>query len=129
MRRLIIRLLVGVITFAIGFTIFHLLTFPPPSEAIPPVATTDPMVVLRPLTEIPDLPPEPNPAEGADLSIGLAPAYELKYIKLAKHGTTIVKLDLGEYLDSSEVTLYFRDSSARYRLLQRYRTSMTISGE
>jgi len=81
------------------------------------------------------LPPEPNPAQGADLSIGVAvdgedpPTYQLRYIKLAKHRTTIVKLDLGEYLDSSEVTLYFRSRTARYRILQRYRTSMTISAE
>jgi len=136
MRRLIIRFLVAVITFAIGLTIFHFLTLPVP-QPIPPVVATDPIMVIPTVTEIPDLPAEPNPAQGADLSIGVAigedeqdsPIYKLRYIKLAKHGPTIVKLDLGEYLDSSEVTLYFRDSSTSYRILQRYRTSMTISGE
>lgn len=136
MHRLITRIIAAVITFAIGLTV-SLVLRPPVPQSIQPVPTTDSILVRPQIQELPESAPEPNPAQGADLSVGIAvsgadpesPTYDLRYIKLAKHGTTIVKLDLGEDLDDSEVTLYFRDSSTKYRILQRYRTTMSISAE
>lgn len=135
MSRLIIRLLAAVITFVIGLTTSLLLRFPVP-QSIQPVVT-DPILVRPQIQELPDWAPEPNPAQGADLSVAVAvsgadpdsPTYQLRYLKLARHGTTIVFLDLGEDLNDSEVTLYFRDSPTKYRILQRYRATMSISAE
>lgn len=132
MHRLIIRIIAAVITFVIGLTVSLLLRLPVP-QSIQPVAT-NPILVRPQLQELPDWDPGLNPAPDADLSIGVMvnpdpPTYELRYIKLATHRTTIIKLDLAEDLDDSEVTLYFRDNSTRYRILQRYRTTMSISAE
>lgn len=137
MRRLVINFIAVVIAFATGLTISHLLRPSAVEESIQPITTTNPIFVRPELQELPDLPREPDPAEGSDLSIDIQvsendpnpPTYERRYIKLAKHGTTIVALDLGEYVDKSVVTLNFRDRSAGYRILQRYRTSMTINAE
>ena len=95
MHRLIIHLLATVITFAIGLTT-SLLLKPPVPQSIQPLAT-DPILVRPQIQELPDWAPGPNPAQGADLSIGIAvsgadpdlPTYDLRYIKLAKHGTTM----------------------------------------
>lgn len=127
----------AVIAFAIGLAISRLLRLPAGEESIQPVTIMAPILVRPQTPELPDLPPKPNLVEGSDLSIGIQvsqshpkpPSYELRHIKLAKHGTTIVRLDMTEYVDKSEVTLHFRDSSAEYRILQRYRTSMSVSAE
>jgi hypothetical protein len=135
--RLSIRLMAAVIAFAIGLAISRLLRLPAVEESIQPVTITAAILVRPQTPELPDLAPEPNLAEGSDLSIGIQfsqpgpnpPFYELRYIKLSKRGTTIVGLDMTEYVDKSEVTLNFRDSSAEYRILQQYRTSMSVSAE
>ena len=137
MRRLIICLLATVLTFLIGLSISHLLMRPAEPESIQPLATKEPILVEPQITQSPDLPRKPDFPEGSDLAVAIQvsqpnpnpPIYVLRYIKLAKHGTTIVVLDLAEYLDDSEVTLNLRDTSATYRILQRYRTSMTIDAE
>ena len=47
-------------------------------------------------------------------------------IEFAKHGATVIELNLAESIDNQEVTLNFRRDD-EYRVLQRYRTSMSIS--
>lgn len=63
---------------------------------------------------------EPNPEPQSS---------ELRRIKLAKHTTSVIDLDLAESIDGQEITLNFPDDLVHYRILQRYRTSMSISAE
>src|SRR5687767_7512368 len=59
--------------------------------------------------------PDTNVAGRSDLSIAIQvseptpnpPSYQWRDIKLGRFGRTIIKLDLGESLDNSEVTLNF----------------------
>src|SRR5215218_56348 len=98
--RLLIRIMVAVIAFAIGLAISGLFRFPAVEESIQPVTVTAPVFVRPQTQELPDSPPEPNLVQGSDLSIGIQVSqphpnprtYELRHIKLAKHGATIVHL-------------------------------------
>ncbi len=52
-----------------------------------------------------------------------------RHIQLGKDSKATLDLDVGESIDGQQVTLHFSDSAASYRILQRYRTSMSISAE
>jgi hypothetical protein len=136
-NKILIRLAAAVIAFEIGLALSGLLRIPTQEESIHPV-TISPTTMVRPqIQELPDLPREPDITRGSDLSIGIKvsqpgdnpPTSELKNLELSKHRTTVVHLYLDEYVDKSKVTLNFRDRSAEYRILQRYRTSMSVSAE
>ena len=49
--------------------------------------------------------------------------------RLTANRTTVVALDLGEDLDGQPVWIAGKRSSDTYRVLERYRTSLTITGE
>jgi hypothetical protein len=137
MRKLNIRLTIAVITFIIGITIPPISKSPDLPESDQPRNRVNQILVEPQAKEIPRLPHARDATQASDLSIAVQvtgvnpdpPSFELRYIKLARHGPTIIDLDLTEYLDSSEVELNFRDSSVPYRMFQRYRTSMSISAE
>ena len=103
MRRLIIRFSVALITLCIGL----------------PVPARD-----------------TKANEGSDFSIVVAisqpnpkpPSLTRRHFKLNARGPTLIDLELAEDIDNQEVTLNFLDNS-QYRMLQRYRTSMSISVE
>lgn len=132
MRPLFIRLTVALITFIIGIAI------PSLSRSRRPHNSGH----LREVVEIsvkpqPGLPQDQRGEKGSALSIVVEvsapnpqlPSFELRQIRLSRDRTTIIDLDLAESIDGQEVRLKFRGSSNRYRILQRYRTSMSISAE
>ena len=137
MKPLIIRLTVALITFIVGIALFSI-TPASWSQVSPQPATvkvTEQIPVKPPPQpkESPALPQEGKPPKGTDLSIvveipGHPPSFGVRHIKLGRDRQTTIDLDLAENIDGREVTLHFRDSSV-YRMLQRYRTSMSVSLE
>ena len=140
MKPSIIRLIVAFITFTIGIALLSITrsrwSQVSPQPAI--VEVTDPIRVKPPPPAQPKQPPalaqDGRPPKGTDLSIVVEiaedpPSYGVRDIKLGKDGKATIDLDLAENIDGQKVTLHFSDSSASYRMLQRYRTSMTISAE
>lgn len=136
MHRFIIRFAVGLVTFTVGITIFSILSLPRPLESnnlVGPVELGEP----RP-KEAPTLPQDLAVKGSSNLSIVIEgyganpdePSSTLRHIKLKKNRPSIIQLDLGEDIDNQEIRLNFRDHSVvEYRMLQRYRTSMSISAE
>ena len=100
MRRFIFRFIVALVTFAVGTT----------------------------------LSPKEQAANSARFSIvtrfnSQPPSFKSRPIELSKGRVTVVDLELGEDIDNAEVTLVPTDNSVRYRIFQRYRTSMTVMAE
>ena len=129
MRKLIIRCTVAFVTFSMGVIIATVLRIAIPHDSNRPAVQTQPREVKTAATDTrvtqhADLyivaeisEPDPNPSTWRRLSV-----------KLAKHGATVIDLNLGESVYNQEVTLNFRENN-EYRMLQRYRTSMSISAE
>ncbi len=137
MRRLIARCVVAFVTFSMGVIVATVFRSPIPDETKRPVAQPVEPVESRIETkprEVKTAATDTKAPQPADLYIGVEtgsspPSVRREYIQLAKDGaTTVVDLDLAESVDSQEVTLNFREDH-EYRVLQRYRTSMSISME
>jgi hypothetical protein len=138
MRKLIIGIVVAAITFVIGITISRSTNSPAIPKSTQFIKSANTILVKPRAKELPKVSQVPKvAAQGSDLSIAIqvggvnpdSPSYELRHLKLAKHGPTIIELDLAEYVDNSEVKLNFRDRFANYRIFQQYRTSLSISAE
>ncbi len=138
MKPSIIRLTSALITFIIGIALFSI-TRSSPSLVSPQPATIKateqiPVIPQAQPKESPALPQKEKFPKGTDLSIVVQfsetpPSFNVRHIKLSKDRKASVGLDLGEYIDGQQVTLHFPDRSTSYRMLQRYRTSMSISDE
>ena len=134
MKPSIIRLAFAFITFTIGLTLFSITDwFQVPPQ---PVTVTTPTVVNPSprLKESPPLLQAEQPPQGTDLSIVVGipespPTFMFRHIMLGEDGKATLDLDVGESIDGQQVMLHFADSAASYRILQRYRTSMSISAE
>lgn len=140
MRRLIIHYTVAFVTFTVGVIIAVVFSSSSTPVSQQPTAQveffhieTKPPVYVDPK---PQESPPAKPNTNSDLSIAIdsgasgpnsLPTKAL-YIKLVKHGPTVIDLDLAESIDNQEVKLNFKDNN-EYRLLQRYRTSMSVSAE
>jgi hypothetical protein len=138
MKPLIIRLTVALITFGIGVGLVFITQTRRSQVALQPVTVkvTDQIPVKPPPAskEPPALPQEEEIPKGTDLSIVVefhdnSPSFKARHIKLGKDHKATVDLDLAESIDGQQVTLHFADSPVLYRILQRYRTSMSISAE
>ncbi len=138
MKPLTIRLTVALIAFTIGTALPSITRSRRPQVSPQPVTVkvTDPIPVKRQAQpkESPALPQEGKIPKGTDLSIVVElaenpPSFDVRHIKLGKDRKTTIDLDVGDNIDGQKVTLHFPNSSASYRMLQRYRTSMTISVE
>ncbi len=136
MKRFTIRLTIALITFGIGIALLSITRSRDSQGPEQPAAVTNKIPVQHPPEpqELPTLPKQSETAKGTDLSIVVGvpekpPALEVRHIKLGKDGKTTINLDLGESIDGREVALHFSDSSASYRVLERYRTSLSISAE
>jgi hypothetical protein len=141
MPKLISRFTVALVTFAVGTTIPSLSSFNKLRVA-KATATSDRSkeVAVEPQTlsesqskTLTPLKQDVNVGNRADLSIVVRvnfdpPSITIRPITLSQHRSTIVDLDLGEDIDGQEVTLAGHNA-VRYRVLQRYRTSMTVMAE
>lgn len=134
MKPLIIRLTVALITFIIGIALFSI-TRSIPSQVSPQPATVTVQIPAEHRHKEPPPPQEGKIPKGTDLSIvveiaGNQPSFDVRHINLRKdRKATIDDLDLADTIDGQQVTLHFTDRSTSYRMLQRYRTSMSISFE
>jgi hypothetical protein len=141
MKRLIIFPVIALLTFAIGVALqsfrHNWFNSNEPAAAVPQVLTLAP--VNQPL---PPPPPRPAPPsrveignkENSDLSIVFDDEYRdgsvlVHHVKLNKNRSAAIELDLTDGIYDHEVALNFQDKSAHYRILQRYRTSMTVNAE
>lgn len=136
MRRVIFRFSVALITLSIGISVAAIFKFPKANSPSQPTNQLDRITIennpQRPPTPIEDT----KANERSDFSIVVEvsephpnpPSLIRRHFKLSRRGPTLIDLDLAEYIDDQEVALNFRDNS-EYRILQRYRTSMTISAE
>ena len=141
MKRLIVRLSIALLAFAIGVAIQSFRYSKPAKSkvvAAPPVQELTKAPAEQPPLSFPPRPPsleEIGEKENSDLSIVFQThesegSLAVRYFKLHKNRPTVVDLDLSESFDGQEVALNFRDyPPTEYRILQRYRTSMSISAE
>lgn len=140
MKSLIIRFTVALITFTIAIALLSI-TRSRRSQVAPPPGTdkvTDLILAKPPPLPLPKeslaLPQKENRPKGAELSIEVEfdenpPSFDVRHIKLGKDGKATIDLDLAENVDGQKATLHFPGSSASYRILQRYRTSMSVEAE
>lgn len=142
MKKLIILPVIALLTFAIGVAL-HALRKSSPHKSNEIAAPADQRLREAPTwLLLPPLPPPPLPPsleelgekENSDLSIVVATGESngsvvIRHLKLHKNPPTLAELDLAESINGQAVSLNFPDNSAQYRILQRYRTSMTVSAE
>jgi len=136
MDKLAVRLSVALITFALGLSLSALFPLDSPPQSRQVATNPSPAASANPYP----YPKPPRPLVEEDSSqlwivvevmdgpgdVTLQPTP----IKLPKNGgVTVVDLDLLESIDGQEVMLNFRDDYTEYRVLQRYRTSMSVSVE
>lgn len=137
MHKFFIGFTVALITFTIGISIPTISRTAPGYEANQPAVGVDQMWAETKHKELPPLRKDVEVAGTSDLSIVVQvsrphpnpPSFSLRHIKLGKNQQAIIDLDLPEDIDNQEVTLNFPGNSSAYRVLQRYRTSMSISAE
>lgn len=138
--RTTLRLAIAFVAFIIGVSVSSAFRSQAPPPVIQPATAVTEIRVSPQPQELPLVPPVAPPVvpavkadERYDLSIGVVvdgkPSGEAIPIRLRRDGTATVDLDLGESIDGETVTLNFPASAGSYRVLQRYRTSMSISGE
>lgn len=127
---MLLRLTIGLVTFIIGLSISFVFRSPRPQSLVQPVVTE---MRINPQPQEPPEVPKVQAHEGYDLSIGVGVEEMTSRaaipVKLDSEGAATLELELGASIDGRLLTLNFADRSASYRVLQRYRTSMSISAE
>jgi hypothetical protein len=134
MRELIIRSAVAFVTFSMGLSLAGVFTARIPHDSNQPAEQLYASYVETKPREVKTAATDTTVTQPADLYIDVGvgdshyPSLRRESIKLAERGATVIELDLAESIDSQKVTLNFRDDN-KYRILQRYRTSMSVSVE
>lgn len=114
---------VALLTFAIGGTVYYLTTLRP-----------QPVPVSKPVAVQAEAKPEVKPVAPVNLSLILRtssddPGFHYRTLKLAAKPVVVEDLDIMENVDGEEITIKGGDKSTQIRVLQRYRTSVTVSAE
>lgn len=136
MRKVICGFGVALLTFTLGSVTYYLIASKPFSQPIP-------VVELKPfeighdysfsMSEI-KVPLEVPAAAPVEFSAVFAYGVEDQVlgtipVKLSKRLAVLDDLDIGDDIYGKEITIVGGDQSARYRIFERYRTSMTVMGE
>ena len=137
MQKLIAGSGVALIIFITGLAVLPTSFGSTPGESNRIVLSVDQMLVDAETKRSSPLPENPKTRVKADLSIVVEisqahpkpPALEARPVKLVSDRPTVIDLGLGEGIDNQEVALNFPNNSAKYRMFQRYRTSMSLSAE
>jgi hypothetical protein len=129
----LLRLTIAFTTLIIGIGVSFLFRSPRSQPSIQPVKVVAEVRVNPPVEEAPAV-PQVQVKEKTDLTIGvevqgLDPTRDVIPVALGSDRQAIIDLDLAETIDGQQLTLKFPDSSGSYRILQRYRTSMSIAAE
>lgn len=130
MRKVIYGFGVALLTFTLGATVYYLTTVKPVYEA---VAVTKPVEIQA--EQKPEL--KSPPAVPVNVSIilrthsidGNHPAFNHRTLKLSDKPVVVEYLDIEEDVDADEITIVGGDESTRFRISERYRTSVTVMGE
>src|SRR5262245_31427981 len=133
MKKLILIFCVPLLTFIVGINLSRLkkTPVPPPQPAaVAPPAT--PRITKAEPTPSPSPPQVEEDNTDSDLAVvvqvdGPEKTSVVEHIKLDQKRQAVIVLDMSEHIDGQLVTLSFRDSSVPYRVLQRYRTTLSVS--
>ena len=131
MRKGIYRVGVALLTFVLGSGTYHLISWKPSSQPIPAVPV-QPFEVRRVSTPEIEIPIEPAAPVGFSVVIDIGVGDKVvgsRTLKLSKRPAVLDDLDIGDDIDKKEITIVGGEKSAQYRIFERYRTSMTVSGE
>ncbi len=133
LRERIIRCLVAVVTFSMGVSLAAVFTVPIPHDSNQPAEQLYASYVEIKPREVKTAAADTTVTQPADLYIDVEvgdspPSLRRESIKLTERGATVIDLNPAERIDSQKITLNFRDDN-KYRILQRYRTSMSLSVE
>lgn len=130
MRKLAVNLIIALITFTIGTIISNLWSFrlsPQPKQF---VTTWSAVQTNESLTSESQVKAEdPTNLIVYVLTDPDVPSFNPLKLELSKSSPTVVDLDLAESIVDQEITLGTENNSGEYRILQRYRTSMTVMAE
>lgn len=136
MRKVIYGVGVALLTFTLGSAIYYLTASKPTSEPIPVVEVkpSDLRHAYSFSTSEIKVPIEPPAAAPVDFSVLIAYGVEDRVlgtipVKLSKKPVVMDGLDIGDDIYGREITIVGGEQSAKYRIFERYRTSMTVMGE
>ncbi len=133
MRKVIYGVGVALLTFTLGSVIYYLTAFKPSSEPMP-VVEVKPLEVRHEYNASTSEIETPTRAAPVEFSAVFAYGVEDKVlgtipVKLSKKLAVLDNLDIGDDIYGREITIVGGDKSAKYRIFERYRTSMTVMGE
>jgi len=129
MRKVIYGFGVGLLTFTLGAVVYYLTTLKPASQPAPVTKPAEVQAEQKPEVKAP-----PGPV---NVSIILRsgsidkehPAFNYRTLKLSEKPVVVDDLDIEEDVDGEEITIVGGDESTRFRISERYRTSVTVMGE
>jgi hypothetical protein len=127
MRKVIYGLGVALLTFSLGAVVYYFTRLKSSPQPIPVVE-----VKLRAKTSEIEKPLEPSaPADftvviKTDLGDGEVGSHS---VSLSKNPVVVEDLDVPEYIDGQEISIVGGDKASKFRIFERYRTTMTVMGE
>jgi hypothetical protein len=130
MRKVIYGVGVALLTFVLGSVTYYLINGKP-SQPIPVV---QPLEIRCASTSGFEMPILTEPAVPVDLSVVIGVGVEdvvlqSRTIKLSNKPAVLADLDIGDDIYGKEITIVGGERSAKYRIFERYRTSMTVMAE
>ena len=130
MRKVIYCVGIALLTFSLGAVVYYV-TRPKTSQPVPLVQARPVEVREEYRAEI-EVPVE-APAPGdfsvvikTDLGEGEEGSHT---VRLAKNPVVVEDHDVPEYVDGQDISIVGGDNASKFRIFERYRTSMTVMGE
>ena len=127
MRKVIYGFGVALLTFSIGAVVFYVTRLRSSSQPVP-------VVQVKPVVSAAKIETPVEPLAPADFTVVIKT--DLGDGELGSHTMTLSKdpvvvddLDVPEYIDGQEISIVGGDTSAQFRIFERYRTTMTVMGE
>jgi hypothetical protein len=134
MQKVIYCVGVALLTFSLGAVVYYFTRLKLTSQPVR-VVQVQPIEVRKekPASTVEiETPVEPPAPAGlsvvikTDLGDGESGSHT---VKLSKDPVVLDDLDVPEYIDGQEISIVGGDKAAQFRILERYRTSMTVMGE
>jgi hypothetical protein len=126
--RKVFYLAVALLTFAIGATLFYLTKLRTVSVAVPKPAEV--RIEQKPEVKLPPAGPDNvSIVLRTNLDDEATPEFKYRTLKLFDKPVIVDDLGVPEYVDDQEIKILGGDGSSKFRVSERYRTSMTVMGE